>query len=72
MAGCGSCGKPRPGPTGRPKASAGKATPMTTMSSQSMSFQLKMDTGEQHTVRGSLLEAQAKLKRLGGRGSIET
>ena len=66
MGGCGSCGKPKPGPSGKPRTSP------TTMASQSMSFKLRMDSGEKHEVRGSLLEAKARLKRLGGNGTIET
>lgn len=66
--GCGTCGKPRPGPYGHPSNS--KPTPSTSMGAQTQSFQLEMNSGEKLVVTGSRLEARATLARLGGRGKI--
>ena len=75
MAGC--CGKPsphgaqKPG-TAKPSPQAKPTVkPSTSMAGGTQSFTLAMTSGERHTVKGSLLEAQAKLARLGGRGQIK-
>lgn len=41
------------------------------MAAQTQSFKLTLGSGESLTVRGSLLEAQATLQRMGGSGTIE-
>lgn len=64
--GCGTCGKPKPGPYGHPSSKPAS----TSMSAQTQSFRLELSTGETLTVNGSMLEAQATLARLGGLGKI--
>lgn len=71
MAGC--CGKPNPGPHGnqsKPQPKPNQPKPSTSMAGSTQSFKLQMNDGASVTVKGSLLEAQAKLARLGGRGQI--
>lgn len=68
--GCGSCGKPKPGPHGSQKPTPSPSN-NTSMAAQTQSFSLKLATGEKLTVNGSLLEATATLVRLGGNGTIE-
>lgn len=66
------CGKPNPGPHGnqqKPKPQT-QPKPSTSMAGSTQSFKLQMNDGASVTVKGSLLEAQAKLARLGGRGQI--
>lgn len=71
------CGKPNPGPHGqKPKPDATKPVPQaapkpsTSMTNGTQSFTLNLPSGETRKVNGSLLEAQAQLARLGGRGQI--
>lgn len=67
------CGKPNPGPHGnqKPKPTPQPtAKPSTSMAGSTQSFTLSLPSGETRKVNGSLLEAQAQLARLGGRGQI--
>jgi hypothetical protein len=67
------CGKPNPGPHGNQKPKPNpqpQPKPSTSMTGATQSFTLNMASGETRTVKGSLLEAQATLARLGGRGQI--
>lgn len=72
-AGCGSCGKPKPKPHGHPSNASSRPVNQagTSMAAQTQSFKLTLGSGESLTVRGSLLEAQATLQRMGGSGTIE-
>jgi hypothetical protein len=69
MAGCGSCGKPRPGPQGS-KQEPVKPKPSTSMGGQTQSFRLHLADGNTMRIQGTLLEAQSMLIRKGG-GRIE-
>lgn len=69
------CGKPNPGPHGNQKPKPAdkpqpSAKPSTSMAGSTQSFTLALANGETRKVNGSLLEAQAQLARLGGRGQI--
>lgn len=75
-AGCGSCGKPKPGPTGSskpaaPVQSAGQTKkPSTSLGGQTQSFRLHLANGTTMRIQGTLLEAKSMLIRKGG-GRIE-
>lgn len=66
MSGC-NCGKPKPAPHG-----AAKPNPADSggLSSRTQSFTLQLSSGKSQQFTGSLLEAQAKIVRLGG-GTIQ-
>lgn len=68
MAGCGSCGKPKPGPTGSRPAEQKK--PSTSMGGQTQSFRLHLANGQTMRIQGTLLEARSMLVRKGG-GRLE-
>lgn len=72
--GCGSCGKPKPGPLGlgkpAPAAPPAPKKPSTSMGGQTQSFRLHLVDGTTMRIRGSLLEAQSMLIRKGG-GRLE-
>jgi hypothetical protein len=71
MAGCGSCGKPRPGPQGSTQKQAPEPKkPSTSMGGQTQSFRLHLADGNTMRIQGTLLEAQSMLIRKGG-GRLE-
>lgn len=74
-AGCGSCGKPKPGPLGskRPAPAPTSETPKkpsTSLGGQTQSFRLHLANGTTMRIQGTLLEAKSMLIRKGG-GRIE-
>lgn len=75
MAGCGSCGKPRPSPLGSKPAptstpSSTPKKPSTSMGGQTQSFRLLLADGSTMRIQGTMLEAKSMLIRKGG-GRIE-